>query len=42
MKPEEALEKLKQLYRLRQLQGVIPFSMSFEEYVELLKDLYGK
>lgn len=40
-KKEEALIQLKKIYRLRQLQGIIPFNMSFEEYIKILKDLYG-
>lgn len=38
---EEALIQLKRVYRLRQLQGIIPFNMSFEEYIKIMKELYG-
>lgn len=40
-KTEESLRQLKQIYRLRQLQGVIPFTVTFEEYIVFLKELYG-
>lgn len=34
------LTELKRIYHLRQLQGIIPFSMTFEEYIALLKGIY--
>ena len=34
------LGELKQLYRLRQLQGVIPMDWTFEQYVDFIRDLY--
>lgn len=34
------LAELKRIYYLRQLQGIIPFSMSFEAYIALLKGIY--
>ena len=40
-KNKEALIQLKRVYRLRQLQGIIPFNMSFEEYIKIMKELYG-
>lgn len=40
-KNEEYLIQLKRIYRLRQLYGIIPFNMSFEEYIEIMKELYG-
>ena len=38
---EEKIRQLKRIYRLEQLQGIIPFNMTFEEYIELMKELYG-
>lgn len=42
MKQEERLDALRSIYRLRQLQGIIPFSMSFEEYIKLMSELYNQ
>ncbi len=38
---DSTLIQLKRIYRLRQLQGIIPFTMTFEEYVLFMKELWG-
>lgn len=38
---EEKIRQLKQIYRYYQLIGLIPFSMTFKEYIRFKKELYG-
>jgi len=42
MSYEEKINRLKQIYRLEQLQGAIPFTMTFEEYLKFMMELYNK
>lgn len=37
---EEKINQLKRIYRLRQLQEIVPWDMTFEEYFILVKELY--
>ena len=41
MTNEKRVAELKQIYRLRQLQGIIPMNMTFEQYITFLKELYN-
>lgn len=40
MKDKE-IKQLYRIYRYYQLVGVIPFSMTFEQYIVFMKELYG-
>ncbi len=37
----KARTELMQIFRLRQLQGTIPMSWTFENYLTFMKQLYG-
>ena len=39
---EDKIKQLKRIYRYYQLAGVIPFSMTFEQYIIFMKELYGE
>ena len=38
---EEKIRQLKRIYRYHQLIGLIPFEMTFKQYIAFMKDLYG-
>lgn len=38
---EEKINQLKRIYRYYQLLGIIPFEMTFEQYIIFMKELYG-
>jgi hypothetical protein len=38
---EEKMKQLKQIYRYYQLISLIPFEMTFEQFIVFMKELYG-